>query len=146
MATMLRMTGVANEVSRGLASRAGVGSGHAVWVGRSGRRHVFSRLEAEDGEDVGGAVLLLVRRSDDGEPMAERLVVAAERSPRAEGCEVWVHWLAETDAERLALIADLEFRPCVFEGAPHPSATPTCDPAALGEERVIEPVAAKRAA
>lgn len=111
MATMLRMTGVASEVSRGLPSPAGVGSGHVLWVGRSGRRHVFSRLEAEDRDDVGGAVLLVVRRTEEGEPLAERLVVAAEQSPGADGCEIWVHWLAETEAERLAVIADLEFRP-----------------------------------
>jgi hypothetical protein len=111
MTTILRMTGVASEQSRGRFSRARVGDGHALWIGRSGRRHVFSRLEAADGDDLDGAVLLLARRDDDGELVAERLISSADRPPRLDGREVWVHWLAETEAARGAVIADLAFRP-----------------------------------
>ena len=105
------MTGVASEVSRGRFSRAGVGEGHALWTGRSGRRHVFSRLEALEDDDLEGAVLLLARRADDGDLVAERLISSTDRPPRLDGREVWVHWLAETEAARGAVIADLSFRP-----------------------------------
>lgn len=121
MTTILCMTGVASEQSRGRFSRAGVGEGHALWIGRSGRRHVFSRLEALEDDDLEGAVLLLARRDDDGELVAERLISSADRPPRLDGREVWVHWLAETEAARAAVIADLAFRPVAHGGrAPVP--------------------------
>ena len=111
MTTILRMTGVASEVALGRFSRAGVGEGHALWIGRSGRRHVFSRLEAWDDDDFEGAVLLLARRGEDGALVAERLISSADRPPRLDEREVWVHWLAETEAARGAVIADLAFCP-----------------------------------
>lgn len=91
------------------------------WRGRSGRRYVVA-VHAPTETDIGDvtdAVLIAVQRGDDG--TAEVLDVAAPdslapvrqrvgwlSSVRARGVtEIHVHRLAETDADRRAVVADL---------------------------------------
>lgn len=78
-------------------------------TGRSGRWHVFSRLDGPvEAADLAGAVVLLRydgRRVWAGPGEWLRL----DRVTR--GAEVLVHWLAETQAERARLLADLDLGP-----------------------------------
>jgi hypothetical protein len=83
------------------------GDRFCLFFGRSGRRHVFSRLDGElDPADLTGAVVLIAGRGDapplwvgegDDVPPAGFAGTAA----------VFAHFLAETAAERRAVIVDL---------------------------------------
>jgi hypothetical protein len=91
------------------------------WRGKSGRRYVVGIHPANEADiaDITDAVLIAVRRS--GEGAAEVLDVAAPgalsparqrqrwlSSMRARGAtELHVHRLAESEAERRAVVADL---------------------------------------
>ncbi|WP_298960466.1 hypothetical protein [uncultured Methylobacterium sp.] len=92
----------------------------SAWRGRSGRRYVVGIHGVEDDPaELGEAVVIAVRR--DGAGVAELLdVTAAGESPRerlqrgwmtrarARGAtEMHVHRLAEDEAERRAVVADL---------------------------------------
>ena len=75
-----------------------------LWTGRSGRPRVFSRLTAADRDDLDGAVILIA--GTDG--TARRVGTAADLDlSRVALASVWVHWMAESDAERQRLIEDL---------------------------------------
>lgn len=100
---------IAGEIDgRGGSVVSGIlgGDRFRLWTGRSGRRHVFSRLEgAIAPDDLDGAVVLMAAPGDGG-----RIVwigAAAARMPARIGVEVFAHWLAETPADRAAIIADL---------------------------------------
>lgn len=90
------------------------GERYRLWTGRSGRRHVFTRVEgAVDPADLDGAVVMIVARRPDGETRPV-WIGEAERAPLGgpEGHhDVYAHWLAETSAERRAVIADLGGEP-----------------------------------
>ena len=82
-----------------------------MWTGRSGRRHVFTRLEGSlTVEDLVGAVVLIATRGDAGRIVWIGAAEPTTRLPLALGVEVFAHWLAETPAERAATVADLDGR------------------------------------
>lgn len=93
-----------------------------MWTGRSGRRHLFSRLDGSlTLDDLAGAVVLIAPRGDGEAIVWVGAVEAATRLPLAPGLEVFAHWLAETPAARAAIAADLDGR---VEGEPaSPSST-----------------------
>lgn len=79
-----------------------------LWTGRSGRRRVFSRLDgAATAEDLDGAVAMIV--TAESTPRLLWIGVGEElpRARRVAGTAVFVHWLAETEAERARVIEDL---------------------------------------
>lgn len=96
----------------------------SAWRGRSGRRYVVGVHELDEPElsDMGEAVVIAVRRNRTGvaEPVA---VASASGSPRERLCnwvararhdgatEMHVHRLAEDEAERRAIVADLAIDP-----------------------------------
>lgn len=84
-----------------------------LWTGRSGRRWVFSRLTAADRDDLDGAVILIA--GADG--IAHRVGTAADLDlTHVALASVWVHWMAESEAERRHLVEDLGGRspsPCL---------------------------------
>lgn len=85
-----------------------------MWTGRSGRRHVFSRLEGPiAADDLDGAVVLIAAQGDAGRIVWVGVAAASERLPFAIGVEVFAHWLADTPAERTAIVADLGGMPGV---------------------------------
>lgn len=75
--------------------------------GVSGQRHVFTRNEAPfETDDFEAAVVMVVLRDGEGRARAAR--IACDRLPEgAEAGEVWVHFLAESAAERVAVAVDL---------------------------------------
>jgi hypothetical protein len=78
------------------------GDGFRYWYGRSGRRYLFSEMPGDD-EALNGAVVL-VAGADADRPA----YVGLDRPPAVHaGAPVFVHLLAETAAERAAVIADL---------------------------------------
>ncbi|MFC5555693.1 hypothetical protein [Methylobacterium iners] len=97
----------------------------SAWRGRSGRRYVVGVHELAEPElnEVGEAVVLAVRRDPAG--IGELVAVAAAgQSPRERlhgnwiararhrgATEMHVHRLAETEAERSAIVADLDAEP-----------------------------------
>ena len=98
--------------TRGIAAAVVGGDRFALWVGRSGRRHVFSRLEGSvDADDLAGAVVLITGPGEDRSILW--VGSGAEVPPEwsATGRAIHAHWLAETAAERAAVIADLGGRP-----------------------------------
>lgn len=94
----------------------------SAWRGRSGRRYVVGIHELAEREldDMGEAVVMAVRRDATG--VGELVAVtAAGRSPRERPHQGWiararrggatemhVHRLAEDEAERSAIVADLD--------------------------------------
>jgi len=95
---------------RGLMASIVGGDRFRIFVGRSGRRHVFSRIDPDlDAADLDGAVVLIAGRDRTGEPAIVRVGEAAGPlwAPRLAEAEVFAHWLAPTAAARRALIADL---------------------------------------
>src|SRR5689334_5354620 len=115
-----RRAGVREERLRATAGLRG-GLPLSAWRGRSGRRYVVGVHALDETEllDVTDAVVLAVRRGDDG--VAQVVAAAAAgKAPRerarlgwmsrvrARGAtEMHVHRLAEDEAERLAVLADL---------------------------------------
>lgn len=91
------------------------------WRGRSGRRYVVGVHAATDVElgDVADAVVIAVQRGSDGAAALVDISVPERRTPRrvratwlsaarSRGAnELHVHRLADSPAERLAVVADL---------------------------------------
>lgn len=117
----VRRAGVREERLRATAGLRGGALNLSAWRGRSGRRYVVGvhPLSETDILDVTDAIILAVRRDDQG--VAE-LVDIATAGPkprdrlrkswmstvRARGAtEMHVHRLAEDDATRRAIVADL---------------------------------------
>jgi hypothetical protein len=108
MATVINLCDVAAGRDRSAASASTVGDRFRIWLGRSGRRHVFTRVEPGfDPADLDGAVVLLARCDRDGSPVVERVMLAGDLPAVMIRREIWAHFLAETDAERLAVMVDL---------------------------------------
>ncbi|HYF54060.1 MAG TPA: hypothetical protein VEA41_07365 [Salinarimonas sp.] len=94
----------------------------SAWRGRSGRRYVVGVQALAEAEirEVREAVIIAVRREGDGTARVvdvtaagalprERLAAAWIRAVQACGAtEMHVHRLAQDEAERLAVIADLQ--------------------------------------
>ncbi|MCJ2054011.1 hypothetical protein [Methylobacterium sp. J-070] len=88
----------------------------AAWRGQSGRRYVvavYTLAQARSDVDAPGAVILGVRRGDDG---LARIVGAGWRGTMAEAVELaaadgatemHAHRLADTDEDREAIVEDL---------------------------------------
>lgn len=87
----------------------------SAWRGRSGRRYVVTvyGVEAALSLDAPGSVIIGVRRGSDGIP---KIVGVGHRGPVSEGAalakadgatEIHLHRLADTDAEREAMVEDL---------------------------------------
>lgn len=83
---------------------------YRLWIGRSGRRHVFTRIEdGRDAADLEGAVVMIAAPGPGGvdRPL---WIGEAGRAP-LDGLHrtrrVFAHWLAETATARAAVIADL---------------------------------------
>ena len=88
----------------------------SAWCGQSGRRYVvavYTLTQARSDVDAPGAVILGVRRGSDG---LARIVGAGWRGTMAEAIELaaaagatemHAHRLAESDAEREAIVEDL---------------------------------------
>lgn len=98
--------------ARGAAPTAAVGDRFRLWQGRSGRRHVFTRIESDRdavdlAEDLDGAVILVARHMAGDVVVAERVCLASDLPSVAPGRELWAHFLAQTDAERRAVTIDL---------------------------------------
>jgi hypothetical protein len=86
------------------------------WRGRSGRRYLFSAMPADALGDLASVVVLMAAETAQG---PSRIVWIGEidaaglRQGRTVGgagihrTRIFVHFLAETDADRQALIADL---------------------------------------
>lgn len=97
----------------------------SAWRGRSGRRYVVGvhDLAALELDEVDEAVVIAVRRDEAG--IAEAVsITAAGRGPRERlhrnwlararqkgATEMHVHRLAESEAERRAVVADLALEP-----------------------------------
>lgn len=97
--------GTGHEAAEPRATIVG-GDRFRLWTGRSGRRRVFSRLDGSaTAEDLDGAVAMIVV----GESLPRvRWIGRGEDLPRTgRGDTVYVHWLAESEAERARLIEDL---------------------------------------
>ena len=95
--------------SLGEAAAAVVGGDRfRLWTGRSGRRHVFTRVEADDASaDLDGAVVLIESRDRTGAPVV-RIEAGGAAGRRARSCgTVWAHFLADTEEARRAVAADL---------------------------------------
>ena len=90
------------------------GDRFVMWSGRSGRRHVFSRVEpGAEAVDLDGAVVIVAVRTANGalRPLWIGNGAEAPLDGSVGGREVHVHWLAETTSDRARVIADLA--PCV---------------------------------
>ena len=98
--------------------RAGLGDRFHYFRGASGRRYLFSAIAADELADFRSAVVLLARRARGGRLAAYWMAVLDRFGrPVGERCGwpavagdivVLVHCLAESDAERLELAADLD--------------------------------------
>ena len=111
------------DTARGaaLAALAGmpISSRFCSWIGRSGKRYVFSVYPASACPAFRDAVLLAVVRDMTGEPRAvlardtgafpQPVVARAQRELKAfgPGLELHLHLLAASPAERAAAVADL---------------------------------------
>lgn len=96
-------------MATGSAAVVAGGDRFRLWQGRSGRRHVFSRVErGAEPADLDGAVVVITGRV--GAALRPLWVGRAEQAPLGGlggAGEVFAHWLAEGEAERSAVIADL---------------------------------------
>ena len=98
--------------------RAGLGDRFHYFRGASGRRYLFSAIPANELPDFRSAVVMLARRARGGRLVAYWMAVldrfgrpvGERRGLPALGADtiVLVHCLAETDAERFDLVADLD--------------------------------------
>ena len=119
----VRMTGVREERLRATADLRGM-LNLTSWRGRSGRRYVVGvhALVEPELRDVSDAVLIAVRRDEDG--LAQAIAIAAvgqrlpqsargawiEKARRQGATEMHVHRLAENARERQIVVEDLETR------------------------------------
>lgn len=114
MATVIHLCGVVAGRAQGAVPSAIVGDRFRIWSGHSGRRHVFTRVESgRDAADLDGAVVLVTRCDRDGSVVAERVLLADDLPVTTAGRELWAHFLAETDYDRRAVMADLAPMPMV---------------------------------
>ncbi len=110
MATVIPFfSSVADRLREG-ARAATVVEPFRIWRGRSGQRHVFTRIDGT-GEDLDEAVVIVARRASDGTVIAERVGLGGSAeivgAIAGDAHEVWAHFLAETDIERRRVVADL---------------------------------------
>ena len=96
--------------------RAGLGDRFRYFRGLSGRRYLFTAVAGEDLRDFTGAVVLAARTAPTGRLAAfamaaiddaGRMDARDRRLVLSAGAIVLVHLLAESEAERRALLADL---------------------------------------
>lgn len=71
------------------------------WYGRSGRRYLFSEVDRGEIADLDGVVLLVPGTGDTPGHVGLDPVACPAKGP------VFVHLLADTEAERSAIVADL---------------------------------------
>jgi len=110
MATVIRLCDVVAERARdeAVAAASTLAERFRIWTGTSGRRHVFTRVGADfEPADLDGAVLVVARRDRDGLSEIETVSLAVDPAAVAAGREIWAHFLAQTEAERAAVAADL---------------------------------------
>jgi hypothetical protein len=98
--------------------RVGLGDRFHYFRGASGRRYLFSAIPADELADFRSAVVLLARRARGGRLSAHWIAildrfgrpVAERRGLPTVGADtiVLVHCLAESDADRRDLVADLD--------------------------------------
>ncbi len=113
-------SGRADQPLTGLSGSA-LADRFRTWRGRSGRRYVFSVFRAGEGFDhlptgEGAVVIAAVRQADGTRRklwVAEvgRDAARIERFLARPGCELHLHLLAATPAERRAVAADLGDEP-----------------------------------
>jgi hypothetical protein len=99
------------------AERCGLGDRYRYWLGASGRRHLFTAVDARELPDFNQAVVVLARREassyrgidivcpgDPGEPSASELTrrLAADTT-----LAVFVHLLAGDASARRRMVRDL---------------------------------------
>lgn len=109
--------GESTTTRRSVAATVAGGDRFALWSGRSGRRHVFSRVEpGTEAADLDGAVVIVAVRTADGALRPLWVGDGAEApldgrvGDRIGGREVHAHWLAETAPARAHVIDDLALR------------------------------------
>lgn len=100
-----------------------------AWRGISGRRYIVSTISLDRLQDIGSAVFIAVRRDATGRSHVSAVVSGegadAVADPRFHAADaVDVHLLAETDAARGRMVADLP----VTDG--HDDAAPRMTPSA----------------
>lgn len=109
------MVQAGGEAVRSLSGQVVDGERFRTWVGRSGRRHLFTRLDGGvEPVDLDGAVVIVAVVDPQGESRPA-WVGAAERLPAeaaAQRRRLFAHFLAETPAARAAVIADLVGATC----------------------------------
>ena len=117
----VRRAGVREERLRATAGLRGGALNLSAWRGRSGRRYVVGvhPLGETDILDVTDAIILAVRRDEEGVAQLIDIATAGPKprdrlrkswmsTVRARGAtEMHVHRLAEDDATRRAIVADL---------------------------------------
>ncbi len=98
-----------------LPQRAGLGDRFHYFRGRSGRRYLFSKVDAGEVPDFPDAVVITAEPAAGGRlsvraaglTSSDPLLPAARRPPGGSATVFLVHLLATTAAQRLALIRDL---------------------------------------
>ena len=94
-----------------VAREAGLPRRYVYWYGRSGRRYLFTAVEAAAMADFTDAVAVAVRGgavawAGQGPALAEM-----GRTARLGGADLYVHLLAASPEERRAVVADLRPAP-----------------------------------
>lgn len=100
------------------ADRCGLGDRYRYWLGASGRRHLFTAVDARELPDFSQAVVVLARRELDGGYVGVDVVcpgdpgepASAEVSSRSIAdpmLAVFVHLLTGSPAARQRLVKDL---------------------------------------
>lgn len=105
-----------------LVRRAKLGDRFHYWRGHSGRRYLFSAVSAEALSDFRSVVALIAEPRPNGRLAATAIAILDGAGRVLCGETPWprtmppdavllVHFLAQTDAERRDLVADLSGRP-----------------------------------
>jgi hypothetical protein len=105
-----------------LVRRAKLGDRFHYWRGRSGRRYLFSAVDDDALSDFRSAVALIAEPAPDGRLVATAIALLDGAGRVLNGEMPWpralppdtvllVHLLAQTDAERWDVVADLSGRP-----------------------------------
>lgn len=89
-----------------VALAAGLPARYLYWTGRSGRRYVFTRMHAEEAAELEDGIAIAVANGciewiGSVEDLARRSGAAAAQA------SVYVHFLAQSSAERRSVIWDL---------------------------------------
>ena len=100
-----------------IAERCGLGERYHYWQGFSGRRYLFTAIEAEQLGDFRNVVIIIARRDssglsgleivapgDPGEPDIERIACRLNRYP---GLQAFVHLLARDHGDRRMMMSDI---------------------------------------